>query len=254
YVCFEDLWGNLDKLAAHGVQVEFHPVFLGGINHLSGKNLLLSFRPLHSVLGNKPPWTLAAKADYLARDAPRAASRVGITALSPPRDLLSRARTQSALRALLFIKANFARETFLSALRFLFRAFWTPPNGDVVDEESLRALLAGATAAAAAAAAAAAGGGESGDDARGGGDGLLFSRAEVDAIMEGRGRMKEALVEETGRAVEAGAFGCPWLVVEDARGRVEPFFGSDRFNHIYRHLGVPFQDVSLLDPAPGSKL
>ncbi|KAG5924516.1 hypothetical protein E4U42_004619 [Claviceps africana] len=198
YVCFEDLWPNLDTLAAHGVQVEFHPVFLGGIMHLTG---------------NKPPWTLAAKSEYLARDAARAASRVGITRFATPPDLMSRARTQSALRALLFIKANFPAETFLSALRFLLHRFWTPPNADVVGEDGLRGLLAEATR-------------------RRGGD-RLFGPAEVDGIMDGRAQMKGRLVEETRRAVDAGAFGCPWLLVADSEGRVEPFFGSDRYVCIF---------------------
>ncbi|KAG5924847.1 hypothetical protein E4U53_003376 [Claviceps sorghi] len=215
YVCFEDLWPKLDTLAAHGVEVEFHPVFLGGIMHLTG---------------NKPPWTLAAKSKYLARDAARAASRVAITRFAMPPDFLSRARTQSALRALLFIKANFPADTFLSALRFLFCRFWTPPNADVVDEDSLRGLLAEATRG------------------EGGGADRLFSPAEVDGVMDGRAQMKRLLAEETARAVEAGAFGCPWLLVADSEGRVEPFFGSDRFNHVYRHLGLPFQDIALLAP------
>ncbi|QPH00555.1 hypothetical protein C2857_004281 [Epichloe festucae Fl1] len=219
YVCFEDLKPNLDKLAVHGVQVEFHPVFLGGINHLSG---------------NKPPWTLEAKAKYLAYDSPRAAARVGITSFATPPDLCERAKTQSALRALLFIKASFPKDKFLSALHFLFYKFWTPPNADVVDEGSLRALLAEAT------------------DAPGGGA-RLFTKPEVDSIMDGRAKMKKKLAEDTARVVESGAFGCPWFLVADSKGaEVQPFFGSDRFNHIYRHLGIPFQDITVL--GPGSKL
>ncbi|KAG6003310.1 hypothetical protein E4U21_002198 [Claviceps maximensis] len=192
--------------------------------------------------GNKPPWTLAAKSKYIVRDASRAASRVGITYFATPPDFLSRARTQSALRALLFIKANFSVHTFLAALRFLFVRFWTPPHVDVVEDDSLRELLAEATRDAAA-------GGRSGGG--GGGGHRLFSRDEVDSIMDGRARMKRLLAEETQYVVKAGAFGCPWLLVTDSRGKVEPFFGSDRFNHIYEHLGIPFQDIAVLGPATG---
>ncbi|KAK2589488.1 hypothetical protein QQS21_012837 [Conoideocrella luteorostrata] len=196
YVCFEDLRPNLDKLAAHGVEVDVHPVFLGGINHLSG---------------NQPPWTLEAKARYLAFDAARAASRVGITNFATPPDLFQRARTQSALRALLFIKANYPREKFLSTLHYLLYRFWTPPNADVVDEASLRGLLAEATDA----------------PGRDGGE-KLFSDADVGRIMDGRAQMKKKLAEDTGRAVGSGAFGCPWFLVSNSEGRVEPVFGSDR--------------------------
>ncbi|KAI5460949.1 DSBA-like thioredoxin domain-containing protein [Mariannaea sp. PMI_226] len=219
YVCFADLMPNLDALAAHGVEVEFHPVFLGGINHLSG---------------NKPPWTLPAKAKYLAWDSRRAATRVGISNYQTPPDLFERARTQSALRAMLFIKANYPKEKFLSTLHFLLHKFWTPPNADVVDEASLTALLEEAT-----------------ETPEGGAK--LFTAAEVSRIMDGRAEMKKTLAENTGKAVESGAFGCPWFLVTNSKGETQPVFGSDRFNHIYMHLGIPFQDVAVLKPS-SSKL
>jgi 2-hydroxychromene-2-carboxylate isomerase len=46
-----------ELLKQYGVEVEFHPIFLGGINVGSG---------------NKPPWTLPAKANYGAYDLKRA--------------------------------------------------------------------------------------------------------------------------------------------------------------------------------------
>ncbi|OAA34547.1 Dihydrofolate reductase [Metarhizium rileyi] len=218
YVCISDLRANLDKLAGHGVQVDFHPVFLGGINNLSG---------------NRPPWTLPAKAKYLAYDTQRAARRVGITNYQTPADLFERARTQSALRALLFIKANYPAK-FLSAMHYLTHRFWTPPNADVVDDSSLRDLLAEATE-------------------RPDGGARLFDEAEVGRIMDGRAEMKKKLIEDTSRVAESGAFGCPWFSVTNSKGETQPFFGSDRFNHIYMHLDIPFQDIAILPPSP-SKL
>ncbi|KHN99571.1 Dihydrofolate reductase [Metarhizium album ARSEF 1941] len=233
YICIEDLRRNLDKLAAHGVEVDaaqparsltrlirFHPVFLGGINKLSG---------------NKPPWTLPAKAKYLSHDTQRAGARVGITKFQTPEDLFERGKTQSALRALLFIKANHPADKFLSAMHFLAQRFWTPPNADVVDESSLRALLAEATETP-------------------GGGAKLFTEADVDRIMDGRASMKNKLAEDTGRVAESGAFGCPWFLVTNSKGETQPVFGSDRFNHIYMHLGIPFQDVAILPPPSASKL
>ncbi|OAA33134.1 Thioredoxin-like fold protein [Moelleriella libera RCEF 2490] len=211
YVCFVDLLPNLDKLAAHKVHVDFHPVFLGAINHLSG---------------NQPPWTLPAKARYLARDARRAASRVGIATFASPPDLLRRARTQSALRALLFIKATYPPHVFLSAFYHLLYRFWTAPNADVVADDDLAALLAEATelplpVTAATSLPPTAGGGRGGK--------RLFGRDEVARIMDGRAGMKKKLVEDTTRLVEeGGAFGCPWFLVTNAKGSVEPVFGSDR--------------------------
>lgn len=57
----------------------------------------------------------------------------------------------------------------------------------------------------------------------------LFGRDEVARIMDGRAGMKKKLVEDTSRLVEeGGAFGCPWFLVTNAEGSVEPVFGSDR--------------------------
>lgn len=136
---------------------------------------------------------------------------MGITSFATPPDLCERAKTQSALRALLFIKASFPKDKFLSALHFLFYRFWSPPNADVVDEGSLRTLLAEATETP-------------------GGGARLFTKPEVDSIMDGRAKMKKKLAEDTARLVESGAFGCPWFLVADSKGEeVQPFFGSDRY-------------------------
>ena len=48
---------NRKALAEHGVDITIHPIFLGGLNVGSG---------------NKPPWTLPAKAEYGKFDGPRA--------------------------------------------------------------------------------------------------------------------------------------------------------------------------------------
>lgn len=41
-------------------------------------------------------------------------------------------------------------------------------------------------------------------------------------------KWKKMLTTQTGMLVEKGAFGAPWLVVRNAEGREENFFGSDR--------------------------
>ncbi|EFY85314.1 Dihydrofolate reductase [Metarhizium acridum CQMa 102] len=170
--------------------------------------------------GNRPPWTLPAKARYLIYDNRRAAARVGITEYQAPDDLFERAKTQSALRALLFIKANHPKEKLLSAMHFLLHRFWTPPNADVVDESSLRALLAEATEMP-------------------GGGAKLFTEADVGRIMDGRAEMKKRLIEDTAMVVESGAFGCPWILATNSKGETQPFFGSDRFfSPVSRHFVV----------------
>lgn len=215
YVGFADLRRNLDKLAAHGVEVEFHPVFLGGINNLSG---------------NKPPWLLPAKAAYLSNDAYRAAARLSLPYEGGPEDIMAISKTLSPLRALHFIKANYPLETFLSAFAFFFHKLWTPPHVNLVDEANLVAALTEATE-------------------RTDGGKKLFTAEDVERIMAGRESMKERVKQLTGEAVERGAFGAPWLWATTSEGKTQSFFGSDRFNHLYRFLGVPFQDVAVLPPS-----
>jgi glutathione S-transferase kappa 1 len=56
---------------------------------------------------------------------------------------------------------------------------------------------------------------------------------------------KELLLANTQKALDYGAFGAPWFWVRNAKGKEEPFFGSDRFHYIYDFLGVPFQDIAI---------
>ncbi|KAK5990032.1 Glutathione S-transferase kappa 1-like protein [Cladobotryum mycophilum] len=195
FVAVEDVIQNLNLLTANGVEVEFHPVLLGGINNASG---------------NRPPWTLEAKANYLKR----------------PHELVAH---HLPLRALHYIKANYPPSTFLSALHTLFHKFWMRGSVNITKDDVLRDVLLNAT--------------EKPDGGK-----KLFTSQGVDEIMAGRAAMKDALKESTGRAIKLGAFGAPWIWARNAQGVEEPFFGSDRFNHIYRFLDLPFQDVKVLPP------
>lgn len=56
-------------LALHGIEVDFVPIFLGGVNHGSG---------------NKPPWTLPAKAAYSKFDMQRAKKYYGLPNMKTP--------------------------------------------------------------------------------------------------------------------------------------------------------------------------
>ncbi|ODA80067.1 hypothetical protein RJ55_03025 [Drechmeria coniospora] len=216
YAAFVDLLANRSKLEANGVQVEIHPVFLGGIMQGSG---------------NTPPWTLQGKAKYLSYDVPRTMAARNITGWGTPPNLFELARTMSPLRALLYIKEHFPPAAFDATMLLLFTKFWTPPHVSLADDANLAAALAEVTM----------GGGD--DDKR-----KLFSDDDVRAIMEGRGGMRDRLKQETGRALELGAFGTPWIWVTNADGQSEPFFGSDRFGQIYSFLGIAFQDVQVLLP------
>lgn len=84
------------------------------------------------------------------------------------------------------------------------------------------------------------------------------SPQEVRAILEAAAspQYKNALTEATAGVLEMGAYGAPWFwVVPDrktegdqaeSQAEGEPFFGSDRFGHMWRFLGVPFRDTEIV--------
>ncbi|KAM3438473.1 hypothetical protein MY4824_003253 [Beauveria thailandica] len=215
YIAFADLEANREKLAANGVTIEYHPIFLGGINVASG---------------NKPPWSLPAKAAYLSYDTPRALRRVGLGHLQTPDDLMAFGMTVQPLRAIHYIRAHYPTPVFLAAFHFLIDRFWTAPNRKIGDADVLRQVLLETTETVS-------------------GGPKLFTTAQVDEIMDGRAAFKDSLKKETEEALAKGAFGAPWIWVTNAKGQEEPFFGSDRFNHVYAFLEIPFQDIAVLAPS-----
>ena len=60
--------------------------------------------------------------------------------------------------------------------------------------------------------------------------GRHFTPEQVDEIMTAANTsvVKEKLLATTDRALQSGAFGCPWYEVTNSQGTKEPFFGSDR--------------------------
>ncbi|KAI0180005.1 thioredoxin-like protein [Hypoxylon sp. FL1284] len=225
YIAFHQLLKNQDVLKQHGVEVEIHPILLGAMN---------------GSTGNKPPWTLPAKAAYLKHDSRRSLAFAGLTGASAPGDLMVAGRTQLPMRALHHVKTRHPAAAYEAAWRRLLRAFWVlhrPPN----TPEALAAALSSA--------------GESGEASP-------FTADEVRDIVAAAAsaECKDALRRTTDEALGRGAFGAPWLwVTNGATGRSEPFFGSDRWHHVYEFLGLPYQNVVLLPPsgsgeAPPAKL
>ncbi|KAK3494469.1 uncharacterized protein B0T23DRAFT_376636 [Neurospora hispaniola] len=228
YLAFLDLQQNGELLRAHNVEVEFHPVLLGAIVVGSG---------------NKPPWTLPAKAVYFAHDVRRSIARFPGLVIQTPKDLMAVSKSIVPNRALHFIKSHHSPSTFLTILHYFMYLFWSPPNLDLTLPENVaKALLEcpadfdGSTAAH---------NGE-GDHKKA----KLFTKEQTEEIMKGTEtpQVKEALKNTTQEALDKGAFGNPWIWVTDEKGRQEPFFGSDRFHFVYKFLGLPYQDVTLLPP------
>ncbi|KAI1212471.1 thioredoxin-like protein [Annulohypoxylon truncatum] len=239
YIALVQVLKTRDLLKQHSVEIEIHPVLLGAINAGSG---------------NKPPWILPAKAAHSAHDSRRSLHAVGLHSVSAPGDLFEAGKTQLPLRALHFIKTRYPAAVYLAAWRHLFHAFWTlhrPPNTAAL----LREALSAASASAPAADFANVSGGKAAAEGEGRGGGKrLFAAPEVDAIVDAAGsaEYKDALRRTTETALKRGAFGAPWLWVTNSETRQsEPFFGSDRWHHVYEFLGLPYQEVALL--APGAE-
>jgi 2-hydroxychromene-2-carboxylate isomerase len=182
----------------------YHPVFLGAINVGSG---------------NKPPWTLPAKAAYGKYDSVRSLERVGLSHLQPPADMMAAGMTVLPMRALSFIKTRYPQETFETAFSYLFHCFWTPPNMNLSDPADLKKALCEVRA------------GFQGIHNRGDSSAPLFDLHEVDAIIQATQtkEMKDLLRKTTQEALDRGAFGAPWIWATNSAGKSEPFFGSDRY-------------------------
>jgi len=168
--------------------------------------------------GNKPPWSLPAKAKYFIFDGSRAKKYFGETKIQTPDffPILS----LLPQRAMIYIKDHYPSDKFEAAFYSLFPALWIPPQSDLSDPTNLTALLQ-----------------------------KNFTPIQIDQIIAGAGtpEYKKKLVDITKAVVEKqGAFGCPWFWVTNGEGKGEPFFGSDRFHFMWEFLGLPWQDVKLL--------
>lgn len=187
----------------------FHPVFLGGINVGSG---------------NKPPWTLPAKAKYSPYDLKRAIEQFQTPKLSSPSffPILS----VVPQRAMLVVKDRHPKEVFekcfLSTWDYSFIT-----HVDISKTQNLAKLL-----------------------------GEHFDENEVKEIMRlmATPEYKEKLTANTKKALELGAFGAPWFWLRNAKGEEEPLFGSDRFAYMWRFLGVDFEDVKIVDKTAKPRL
>ncbi|EMF12234.1 DSBA family oxidoreductase [Sphaerulina musiva SO2202] len=210
YFAYLYLRRNRPALSQHNISVEIHPIFLGGINVGSG---------------NKPPWTLPAKARLSKLELPRGMQYFGLPPNAMKTPPFFPIMSILPMRAMLVAKDQCEYDRYEDAFGGLWEALWGigGENRDVSRVDVLAEVLR-----------------------------KYFGEGEVELIMKGAvdAKYKKLLVDETARLVDQGAFGAPWLLVTNADGREESFFGSDRWHFIYQFLGVPFQDITILPP-PG---
>ncbi|KAI1819134.1 thioredoxin-like protein [Xylaria intraflava] len=227
YFGFVHLWKHLQLLRSHGVDVEFHPVYLPDLQQRSGNRVI---------------WAVKARQNWLEQyELPRSKQDFGVADANPPggdlNNLFDIGQTQLSLRALLAIKALYPASTYNSAWHWLYRCFWTPPQKPIKHEAPLREAL---------------------KDMPCGFNGAIqenntspqFSEGEVDKIiaLAKQPSTKDKLRSNTNEALRQGGFGAPWMMVRNSTGAVEPFFGSDRFAQMYEFLGLPHRPLELLPP------
>ncbi|RMZ84593.1 hypothetical protein DV737_g1152, partial [Chaetothyriales sp. CBS 132003] len=212
YFAFVYLQRQRELLKQYGVEVEFHPVFLGGINVGSG---------------NKPPWTLPAKAQMSKYDVARGIEYFQIPPSSTPPffPMLS----ILPLRALLVIKARHDKATFERCFQGVFEYSWN--DGKLLDiskPENLAVALRNTLG---------------GDDKE---------VEEVVRLAATSQEVKDQLKANTDKALAQGAFGAPWFWLRNAEtGKEEPLWGSDRWAYMWRFLGVEFDDLKIRDKSEG---
>ncbi|KAL6231625.1 hypothetical protein BDW75DRAFT_219632 [Aspergillus navahoensis] len=200
FYAFTYLQSNRAALEALDVEVEFIPVFLGGINVGSG---------------NKPPWTLPAKAAYSRYDGKRAQRYFGHDFETPSFFPILSLLPQ---RALTVVKQTYPKNKYEAVFRSCFETMWYG-HIDISSPENLAIAL-----------------------------GKVFDKNQIQEILAGANKpeTKQVLTDVTAKAVkELGAFGCPWFWVYDGKGNAEPFFGSDRFHYMWDYLGLPHGDLEL---------
>jgi glutathione S-transferase kappa 1 len=73
----------------------------------------------------------------------------------------------------------------------------------------------------------------------------IFTAAEIKNIMEKAvtPENKKRVVDQT---MSAGAFGAPWVVATNASGQRKDWFGNDRWDQVFYHLGVPYTPVRIV--------
>lgn len=165
--------------------------------------------------GNKPPWTLPAKANYSKFDSERACKYFGVPQIKTPDFFpilsimvcISRVlRIESSLsekpqRCMIYVKRTYPRERFETTFLSLWEWMYYK-NIDISKSEHMAELLKSHN----------------------------YSDREIKAILDAAQspEYKEALTANTQKALDQGAYGAPWFWVRNKDGKEEPFFGSDR--------------------------
>lgn len=80
----------------------------------------------------------------------------------------------------------------------------------------------------------------------------IFTESELEEVLKNAvfPENKKRVIDQT---LSAGAFGAPWIVGVSSEGERKAWFGNDRWDQVFAHLGVPYTPVSIIPPG-SSKL
>lgn len=125
------------------------------------------------------------------------------------------------VRIATFVKSNYPAEKFDATFEAFASGYWSKGINISKPEGVLKAL-----------------------------DGI-FPAQEIHEIM------KKALTPENKKRVidvtsGSGAFGAPWIVGTNKSGETRSWFGNDRWDQVFWHLGVPFERVKILPLGGGN--
>uniref|UniRef100_A0A093XKY1 Glutathione S-transferase kappa n=1 Tax=Talaromyces marneffei PM1 TaxID=1077442 RepID=A0A093XKY1_TALMA len=197
-------------LASHGVSIETHPIFLGGIMNGSG---------------NQPPWLVPAKAKLGQLELERAIKYWKVEPFKIPK--IFPILTILPQRALTYIKHTYPTAQFENTAH-LYWQWFLYKHQDISKPDILRELLASPEA------------GFSREQAE-----EILTIAMTDKKWKEELTATTQAALDKG-AFGAPFF---WVVKTDGHGRTvaeEPFFGSDRFHQMWEYLGLPYEDLKLL--------
>ncbi|KXX73380.1 Glutathione S-transferase kappa 1 [Madurella mycetomatis] len=120
------------------------------------------------------------------------------------------APTLPIMRALAVVAANPDRSRLTRALDTFFTRHWGPEAAATHKPEVLRETL----------------------------EGLFGTDEAARIIAESQTTGKQALIANTDKAFEDGAFGLPWMVCTNAQGGTEGFWGVDHLAQVAQFLGL----------------
>ena len=191
------------------IDLQVIPVFLGGIMKASH---------------NKPPALVPLKGRYLYKDLQRL-SEMSHIKLKPPQDFMTRMlQSLKPMRLITAISYYYPNQPELIIRSSI--AFWQRLWRFDVEIETFTALQEvlnhiGIT--------------------------KLSIQKKIIENSQTNPIIKDQLKKNTQQAIDSGAFGAPWIIVNDK----ECFFGSDRFHQIAYYLNKPYYGLT---PPPQSKL